>query len=58
LNADAACTSLPVIVGGNARIIAGKQMITNKWKLNYFGVKMFVRQNYGCMHIEDEEVED
>jgi len=30
LNADAAFTSLPITVGGNVHLIAGKQTFTNK----------------------------
>ena len=31
LNADAVCTRLPVTVGDNVHLFAGKQIFTNKW---------------------------
>jgi hypothetical protein len=36
LNADAVFTSLPVTVGGNVHLIAGKRIFTNKWDCKLF----------------------
>jgi len=36
LNADAAFTKLPITVGDNVHLIAGKQISTNKWDRKLF----------------------
>ena len=36
LNVDVVFTSLPLIVGVNVRLIAGKQMFTKKWESKLF----------------------